>query len=44
MANPSAAVNHLPRTPLHNRFATAAVAAALAVFPLGAATAIATAA
>ena len=43
-ANPSGAVNRLPRIRLRNRFATAAVAAALAVIPLGAATAIATAA
>jgi hypothetical protein len=42
--NPSAAVSHLPRIPLRNRFATAAVAAALAVIPLGATTAVATAA
>ena len=43
-ANPSGAVNRLPRIPLRNRFATAAVAAAIAVIPLGAATTIATAA
>ena len=43
-ANPSGAVNRLPRIPLRNRFAMAAVAAALAVIPLGASTAVATAA
>ncbi|WP_241962267.1 hypothetical protein [Rhodococcus opacus] len=37
-------MNRLPRIPLRNRFATAAVAAAIAVIPLGAATTIATAA